>query len=75
MGDAAVVFSIGQVLVLALPGDANAFRGQEIGRGRVPTPQRRADGSEGRDFAALLRGRSLCSPGREFFWSDGAAIA
>lgn len=36
---------------------------------------RHADGSEGSDFAALLPGRSLCSPGREFVWSDGAAIA
>jgi len=48
------------------------------GRHRCASPDRsmrHADGSERPDFVALLRGRSLCLPGREFVWSDGAAIA
>ena len=48
------------------------------GRHRCASPDRsmrHADGSERPDFVAILRGRSLCLPGREFVWSDGAAIA
>jgi hypothetical protein len=41
-------------------------------RSRAHVARRRFRGA---GFRSLLRGRSLCSPGREFVWSDGAVIA